>query len=527
MPGLSAIGRRLRREDGVALVVAIGVLLVMGIIAAGVATLTVTAKNQTNADRNSSRALAAAESGLRLATLYLNEATPIVDGQCPGTTANLVATKTAAVSGSCGPYTATLPSGGTTTFTISAGATTAVACSGAQVNAPTRPSLAIHQRCVTSTGQVNPGLPNVATRRVQARLASVSYIFPIPGILGTHNVKLGQGAGSQLPLTQCAVPSSLPGGTSLIMASVGTNGTLTTSLGCWLGAATDVTNGNTSRLYIGSNAPTTNNGVPNPSITGAQPGGIVNLTYPLTLPSLDPLFQTGMDGVTDTSIAATSVNVLSGNNDNFGIHAVPLTCNGNPYDSTTRVLNLGNNACSVTLDGSTDINHPNIYNFCGLVLPNNGLLTVTNPAVAPYVQVYVDSTARTRLDGTAACTSGSGTVTMGNNSSILNNATVSLGAQIFIYGTSDPDGTLGNSIAWRNGADVKMLLVAPHAQILFQNGGTITGGIAAYDVTANNSMIFIWDQTVDSVQRRALYYRSSYTECAKAPTVAGNPDSGC
>jgi Tfp pilus assembly protein PilX len=508
-------------QDGVAMVMAMGVLLVISIVAAAVLAISLSAKQESTANRNSVRALAAAESGLRLGTLYLNQAAPIADGQCPGI--NLVATKAAAVSGRCGPYTVTLPTGGTASFTITGGSTTSgvtpvpLACSGAQVNAPARPNLVIHQRCITSTGQVDG-----ATRRIQARAASVSYIFPIPGILGTHNVKLGQGAGSTLPLTQCAVPSTLPPGASLVMASVGTNGTLTTSLACWLGDPTDVVNGNSSRLFMGANAPTTNNGNPNPSITGAQPGGIINLPYPLTLPSLDPLFQTGMDGTDTSGATAATANKNAG-----GIHQVPLTCTSNPYFAN-RMLILPNNGCIVTLDGSTDIDHPNIYNFCGLSLPNNGVLSVTNPLLAPYVQIYIDSPNRQLAGGGAACgPTTSGTITFGNGSSLLNNATISLGAQIFIYGTADPDGTNGNLISWRNSADVKMLLVAPHDEILFQNGGTITGGIAAYDVTANNNMVFLWDQNVDKVQRRALYYRTSFTECSKAPTVAGNPDSGC
>jgi len=507
------------REDGIAMVVAIGALLVIGIIAAGVATMSVASKNQTGADRSSIRALGAAESGLRMATLYLNQATPITDGYCPGTGANAVATKTAAVGGQCGPYSATLPDGAAVTFTVSGGSTAPVACSGAQVTAPTRPRLSIHQRCVTAIGTFQG-----ATRRAQARLASASFIFPIPGIVGLENVKLGQGAGTTYPLAQCAVPSSLPNGTSVIMASVGTNGTLTTSLGCWLGDPTDAVLGNSSRLFMGKGAPAANGTNPNPYITGAQPGGIINLSYKLALPPVDSLFQTGQGGV-DSSLPA-------GNNNGVGIRSAVLglvsTCTSPPYTALTRVLALPNNGCTVTLDGSNDIDHPNIYNFCGLSLPNNGVLSVTDPVLNPYVRIYLDSTARKLADGvTPACTSGSGTLTMGNGSGILANASTSLGAQIFIYGTADPPGTLGNNIAWRNSADVKMLLVAPKAKIFFQNGGTITGGIAAYDVEANNSMVFIWDREVDRVENRALYYRTSYTECARAATVAGDPHSGC
>jgi len=500
----------------VALVVALGTLLVLSVVAAAVAASTLMVKQQTTHDRARVMALADAESALRLATYDLNQAMPISDGQCPSVAANGTVTRTAATNGQCGPYSAPMPSGATTTFVISPGGVSPLPCAGAQVTAPTRPGLSIHQRCITSTAAVRG-----ATRRIQIRVASVNYIFPIPGIVGTHNVRIGQGAGSTYSLSQCSSPNSLPNGTGLVMASVGTNGTVTTALGCWLGDTSDGTTGvNTSRLYLGPNTPATNNGAPNPSLTGAQPGGVIRMTAPLSLPTLTPLFQAGADGVSDTSLPAANNNAL-------GIHTVASSCTGTPYNATTRVLDLGNNGCSVTLDGSTDVAHPSIYNFCGINLPNNGILSVTNPSAAPYLQVYVDSTVRKRADGSAACTTGTGTVTMGNGASILNNATTSLGAQIFIWGTGDPDGSAGNHISWRNGADVKMLLVAPHAEIDFQNGGRITGGIAAYDVTANNNMQFIWDESVDKVERGALFYRVSYTECSSAPLIPTDPHSGC
>ncbi|MDX6639622.1 MAG: hypothetical protein QOF12_633 [Solirubrobacteraceae bacterium] len=510
-------------QDGVALVVAIGVLLVIGVISAGVATATLATKNQTSADRRSVRALAAAESGLRLGTLYLNQATPISDGTCPGTGANAIATKTTAVAGQCGPYTVALSTGGTASFTISAGATTPIACSGAQVSAPTRPRLSLHQRCITSIGNVGGSV-----RRAQIRVASASFIFPIPGILGINDVKIGQGAGASYTLAQCASPATLPNGTGEIIGSVGTNGVLTTSLGCWIGDPSDASlNSNSSRLYMGQGAPTTVNGVPNPSLTGAQPGGVVNLSTQLSLPSIESLFWTGQDGLTDTSLPA-------GNNNGVGIHAT-AGCSGASYTGATRVLALPNNGCTVTLDGSADIDHPAIYDFCGISLPNNGVLSITDPTNFPYVRVFLDSSARL-INGVSACSAGtSGTLTMGNGSGILANATSSLGAQIFIYGapsgsapaTLDGDGVNGNFIAWRNSANVKMLLVAPHARIAFQNGGAITGGLAAYAVEANNNMQFIWDETVDRVERRALYYRTSYTECRRVAPNPADPHSGC
>lgn len=516
-----------------ALVVAIGVLLVVAVLTLGVASIALTAKRQSTQGRNAIGALASAESGISLATAYLNQAMPLADGECPGQLAGGVVAKTVAADttlhptkgygGRCGPYISTLPDGSTVSIVVSGGTTYrtgvasgSLACAGAQVNAPTRPGLTIHQRCVTASGTFGG-----VTRRIQARVVSASYIFPIPGIVGIQGVKIGQGAGSTLSLAECANPAALPSGTSLVMASIGTNGSLTTSLNCWVGDPSDVQYGNSSRLYLGQGRPaTTSSGVPNPSITGAQPGGIVELGYKLSVPTLDPLFQAGADGVTDTSLAG-------GNHNLIGLH-LGTGCSGPAYTSATRILSLPNNGCVVTLDGSNDVEHPRIYNFCQITLPNSGELTVTDPVANPYVQVYLDSSARLRSDGTAACPAGpTGTLTMGNGSGILANATSSLGAQIFIYGTADALGTGTNNISWRNGADVKMLLAAPRAKIAFQNGGRITGGVATYEVQANNNMQFIWDRDVDKVQRRALFYRTAFAECTTVAPDATDPHSGC
>ncbi len=40
-------------------------------------------------------------------------------------------------------------------------------------------------------------------------------------------------------------------------------------------------------------------------------------------------------------------------------------------------------------------------------------------------------------------------------------------------------------------------------------------------------MQFIWDETVDRVERKALYYRTSYTECQRVAPNSADPHSGC
>jgi hypothetical protein len=231
-----------------------------------------------------------------------------------------------------------------------------------------------------------------------------------------------------------------------------------------------------------------------------------------------------------------------GNNNASGISLMPLLCNGGAWNASTRVLTL-NTGCIVTLQGSTDVDHPKIYNFCQINFPSNGA-TVQLPTLATgtYARVLIDSPARTVAAYTdsagvfhpaqPACGAGTGTIgtnngVANNGNSMLTNATNAVGAQIFIWGTNDPPGTGGNLIRWQNAASVRTLLVAPKATIQFQNRTTITGGLAAWGLDALNGLVYIWDQNVDRVERKALYHRTAYTECAKAAPVAADPHSGC
>jgi Tfp pilus assembly protein PilX len=527
---------RLRRagrgEAGVALVVALGVMTVMALLAAGVAAVALNVKNETHHERASTRALAAAESGLRLASLRLNQALPITDGKCPGAPGTGGATPlTDPVNGQCGPYTMDLADGTSTSYYISPGKTISQAldqsliCAGAQVDTSGRPGLTTHQRCVTATGT-----DGSATRRAQERLLSASWIFPLPGMVGIDHINLGSGAGSTLTLGQCALSltdvlnlgsSGTLGSGSLVAGDLGTNNLASTNLACWLYDAGDLLKGNRSQMVLGKSAPAMNGNALNPNIAGAQPGSITHLDYDLTLPPLDSIFQTGEDGIHDTSLPG-------GNSNATGLSLLPLLCNAGVWTASSRTLAL-NTGCIVTLQGSTDVDHPRIYNFCQVTYPSNGA-TIQLPTIATgtYARVLIDSPARPG----SGCAAGTGTIgtsngVANNGNSMLANATNAVGAQIFIYGTSDPPGQGGNLIKWQNAASVKTLLIAPKGTIQFQNRTTITGGLAAYGLDAQNGLVYVWDQNVDRVERKAIYYRSAYAECSRAPTVAGDPHSGC
>lgn len=517
-----------RREDGIALVVAMGMLLVIGIIATGVTALAVQVKTQTSKDRDAARALSAAESGLRLGAYYLNQSLPIADTACPGASDPTAQTTASGSPLSCpsstAPYTIANPDGTVTKFFISGGATTApLKCAGAaQPDISARPGLSYHQRCITATGT-----SGTVTRRVQARVLASSSIFPIPGMVGIDHITFGTGSpsGTGLTASQCNVNLNtvLSGGsltgTMLVEGSLGTNGTSRTVLDCWGGSVTDLVGTNSSRLYMGQGAPATSGGLPNPQIFGARPGAVVQMSTPLAIPPIDTIFQAG-EGGADAATAA-------GNDNATGMSM--LGCANGTYGSVNRTLNLSS-TCVISLQGSSDINHPKIYDFCQITYPaNGGTIQLPILGLGGYVRLLIDSPSRAK----SGCPDGTGGLDMKNGGTILANATASIGAQIFIYGVTNSQGAtvapgVGlNNISWQNSGNLKTLLVAPRAKITFQNNAVITGGVAAWAVETQNNLVYIWDQNVDKVERRSLYYRVAYSECSKTPTVASDPSSGC
>ena len=545
MPALRHGRVALRREEGVALVVAIGVMLVLTLVAAGTAALALNVKSQTTGDRQSVRALAAAESGLRLGAYYVNQSLPIADTMCPGTADPAAQTAATGNPLTCpAPYVVANPDDTTTSFTISGGATNApLRCAGAaQPNIAARPELTYRQRCITSTG-----MSGGVIRRVQARLLAVNALFDIPGMVGIDHITLGTGTptggGLDLATCQAGVQSVLTGGvltgTMLVQGSLGSNGTVKTVLDCWNGSLTDPVGANSARLYLGKSAPLTTGGTANPSIYKAQPGRVVRMEDDLAIPPIDTIFQTGKNG--RDSAYTTDLPATSGNDNNFGMSIPLLGCPTDTYVPNTRTLNLsstcvvtlqGNDACLLTVDQTPCINAPKIYNFCQINYPaNGGAIRLPSSAVGGYVRLLLDSPDRTN-----SCPAGSGGLDMKNGADLLSNATSSVGAQIFIYGrtttngsTPLPAGALGsaNDIKWQNSGNLKTLLVAPRARITFQNNAVITGGIAAWAIETQNNLVYLWDQNVDKVQTSSLYYRSSYAECARQPTSPSDPSSGC
>lgn len=160
-------------ESGVAMVVAIGTLMILLTLTAFVAQGSLQLSRDSNTDRNAKRAFQAADAGLQVATYRLNKLAPL-DGQCIANAPILANGCTA--SGSLGNG-ASWTYHMTRVLTFSDGA----ACAGFPISYdPNSSALSLAPRCITSTGTVNG-----VTRRVQARvvLFKGQPIFPLGGII--------------------------------------------------------------------------------------------------------------------------------------------------------------------------------------------------------------------------------------------------------------------------------------------------------------------------------------------------------
>lgn len=161
----------LRRHDGVAMPVVIGTLTITAGLAASTYAVSVEGQHASARDRDSKRALAAAEAGLQMAFLKLSEVRP-TDSQCvtvaavaPGT-ANYPEGNGTAAPGECPSVTGQMGNGARYTYVI------ATPASGTCPTVPGKVASA-KDRCVTSTGVVNG-----VQRRLQAKMLYIPPFKP-------------------------------------------------------------------------------------------------------------------------------------------------------------------------------------------------------------------------------------------------------------------------------------------------------------------------------------------------------------
>lgn len=303
----------IRREDGVAMVVAIGVLSVLLILTATVLGASTMLGTQTSRETLNKRAFEAAEAGLQATVYRLNMLAPNSD-RCIGGASETVQAPTGSA---CSAYTESLGNGASFTSWTTAELSVGGTCAGSQVGSTT----SIAERCVTAAGTVNG-----VTRRVQARVASYATAppFPIAGVVGLSSVTITNNA-------------HVVGGT-------GSNGLVTIN-----------NNGSASSVTLGPSAPNPsvgNNGISGPITRRTVSQG------PLALAPVDP----GNSATVNDNGRITNAFA------NPRVSPFDSVSGGVTWNASARTLTLNNNA-SVTLGGG-------IYNFCSLYLNNNSTITL-------------------------------------------------------------------------------------------------------------------------------------------------------
>jgi hypothetical protein len=188
------------------------------------------------------------------------------------------------------------------------------------------------------------------------------------------------------------------------------------------------------------------------------------------------------------------------------------TCGKVDWNPNTRVLSLSSNA-TLTLGGNT-------YSFCRLDLQNSAQLKV---AVNAMVRIYIDSPEH------CGWTSGSGmgSVSLENNSGILNLNSDPTTLQLYMVGNPSIPTTLtfANSFA----STMLMSIYAPYSTVFLQNSVAITGAIAAASVPIQNDSSVTYDQRVGNITGGGIpVYRSTrnWVECSSTPPNAA-VNSGC
>lgn len=175
---------RLRDEDGVALPVAVTALALVSTLVAVGAAGAVSLSDSSNRDRDSKRALAAAEAGLQAANYRTNKLNPAA-GSC---VTDRIASPT---SGECPGFTEQAGNGASYSYHVSLPLPAGDQCAGQQIQLLEGGQQAVTQRCITSTGTVN-GIK----RRVQSRVASYTgtSLFPLAGSIGKRGVLMKNSA---------------------------------------------------------------------------------------------------------------------------------------------------------------------------------------------------------------------------------------------------------------------------------------------------------------------------------------------
>lgn len=453
-------------QDGIAMVVAMGVLTVLLILTGTAIVAAGQLSSATGTETMRKRAFEAADAGLQATVYRLNMLAPSTD-RCIGGPNSAVMTPTSGAA--CDAYDESLGNGGSyssnTTRALGAGDR----CAGYTISAAST----IVERCVTSRGTVEG-----VTRRVQARVASYASapVFPVAGLLGLDGIELSNNA--------------------VVNGGLGSNGEIELK-----------NNARASSTTIGPSAPS-------PSVdNNADAGTISRRTTdqgPFALAPVNP---------------GNSATV----NDNSRLTNGAANPRVSPYDSlsgsvswnpTTRSLRLSNNA-AVTLGGA-------LYNLCSLTMSNNSKITLAAGArTAIYIDSPARSGSGCPSgSGTFSMSNNAGFV---NNTPAAAGSSFAYdptALQIYVVGQGEDDDD--DEIKLSNNTAFYGLLYAPTSKVELSNNARTWGAISAREVEMKNNATFNGDPNATAITTSGggLYYRTAWRECRPAATTS-DPGSGC
>jgi Tfp pilus assembly protein PilX len=562
---LDTTSRRLKDEQGVALIVALAAL-VIGLLLATTVVMAATGESfLSNRDTGQKRAFEAAQAGLQQTSYDMNTllnsssllpsiledkcvAGATVNGQTQEQLADPSINFSSAISGyvDCGPYTQNLGNGAFyTSSTSRVVGISGQSCTGATVGA----TQLVTDRCIVSQGIVcppsysTPTCPNPVTHRVEERLAASTGkpLFPLQGIIAPNGVLIRNtgtvngniSTNEQLALQQSAkVPSPVTLSSSPLAPypTISNSATLGTGLVC---------NSTNATVYSLTNTwPATC--LLRYTVNG-QPAGFSLSDDPPPYPEY-----------TDDGRITCAESGQTCPHDTFSTSSGPCLVNASgcaTWNPATRSISIPNGV-TWTIGGGT-------YNFCTFTMSGGNAGTQAVLANGVKTEIYIDSPANTSYSSVSGrCPAGSGTITVTQGAAFVNNSPPLPGSPlahdttalfIYVYGNispvSDQQANYNNNSCNLNGNTTDSSCVAlgqssnfygtvyaPESDVKITNTGQTFGGIAGRTVTFDNPGTFTQDVNVTNLITtaiRALYFRSGWTECYSQPTVSSNPMSGC
>lgn len=325
-PTLQRVRARLADESGVAMIVAMAAMLIIGVLAAGAVTLSVNTNQQARHNVEQKQALEASEAGLQAALYRYNMLVPDASS-CVGDASSYPATSTTPAGVGeglpvCHSASAGTPSGGNASYeywTTSAQDGATATCTGPSLSS----SAGVSNICITSVG--TSGNQTVRTEMRAASYAAQPLFPANGGIIGLNGVSINKNGS--------------------ITGNIASNGTISLSNNTVVNGYAELGPAQGS-LSLGSGASAPTQTLPNN----------------LVLAPVNP-----------ENSAQTNNNTM-------------MTLSGGAtYTNTTltpRALDLGNGG-SVTLSGG-------IYNFCSVTGNQGSILTTTGEKVEIFIDSVED-----------------------------------------------------------------------------------------------------------------------------------------